>query len=129
VAELVGIELPAPVDGRSIATALRNRIEPDLKPVVGLRRQLVELKVPAMGERHYVRTSRWKYIRGTDGPEELYDLSADPLELDNQVTRNRDVAARLSALVDEHQARVPLGSVRVVSPEEKRSLEALGYVE
>jgi arylsulfatase A-like enzyme len=129
LAELVGIELPAPVDGRSIASALRNRTEPDAKPVVGMRRQLVELKVPAMGERHYVRTSRWKYIRGTDGPEELYDLRADPLELDNQATQQRDVAARLSALVDEQQARTPAPSGRGLSKEERESLEALGYVE
>jgi arylsulfatase A-like enzyme len=129
IAELAEVELPGPIDGRSIAGALRDRVEPDARPVVGLRRQLFKLKVPGMGERHYVRTERWKYIRGTDGPEELYDLRTDPLELTNRVTANPDVVARLSAVMDEQQARSAPPFAPELTPEELEALSALGYTE
>lgn len=66
-----------------------------------------------------VRTRRWKYVRlypqaGID--EELYDLAADPFELENlarspshEMTRSR-LAARLAKLVRDASARTSAGS-------------------
>ena len=51
-----------------------------------------------------VRTDRWKYIhyRELDNADELYDLKADPFELDNRIARDparlRDMRARLTRL-------------------------------
>jgi arylsulfatase A-like enzyme len=38
-------------------------------------------------ENHALRTERWRYIRYTDGGEELYDHEADPHEWANLATR------------------------------------------
>ena len=32
---------------------------------------------------HALRTPRWRYIRYSDGSEELYDHAADPMEFNN----------------------------------------------
>ncbi len=40
-----------------------------------------------------VRTSRWRYIRYTDGSEELYDHTADPNEWDNVINDAAHTAA------------------------------------
>jgi arylsulfatase A-like enzyme len=69
-----------------------------------------------------VRSARWKYVRYSTGEEELYDLDADPSELENlaarpteEETRSR-LRARLRELCvpsppgydDRTETRVPL---------------------
>ncbi len=49
------------------------------------------------------RTERWKYIRRSATPDELYDLEQDPHELDNLLdaeSRPRDPAAHAAILAD-----------------------------
>ena len=47
----------------------------------------------------------FKLIRSSRGEDDFFDLEADPQELDNQLTRNPELAARLTALEAE---RTPL---------------------
>ncbi|MBA3416522.1 MAG: sulfatase [Chloroflexia bacterium] len=49
-----------------------------------------------------LRSDRWKYLRYANGEQELYDLSADPHELDNLAGRpaQAGVVAALSARLD-----------------------------
>ena len=69
-----------------------------------------------------VRSARWKYVRYATGEEELYDLEADPFELENVVSRPSagptlsHLRARLRELCvpappgfdDRSETRVPL---------------------
>jgi arylsulfatase A-like enzyme len=49
----------------------------------------------------------YKYTHSTTGRNELYDLAADPEELDDLVNKKPDVAARLEAKVQEYLAKTP----------------------
>jgi len=79
-----------------------------------------------------VRTDRYKYIRGSDGSQELYDLQRDPGETENLADTRGDVVADLGATLDEW-----LGSFEhadrsgdVEMREETRArLEDLGYLQ
>jgi arylsulfatase A-like enzyme len=48
-----------------------------------------------------LRTPRWRFIRWQTGRRELYDLAADPWELDNLVRKEAPLARMLEARLDE----------------------------
>ena len=78
-----------------------------------------------------MREQRWKLIWHEEQPEnvELFDLDADPLELDNVAAAHPDVVARLKAFLDERGAMVyepPSGDTEAASTE---ALKQLGYIE
>lgn len=78
-----------------------------------------------------VRDRRWKYI---DAPRpELYDLVADPDELDNVAVHNPDVVARLREKLAEILAQGTgldgFSNGLVESDAEREKLRALGYVD
>ena len=76
-----------------------------------------------------LRTARYKYI---DAPKpELYDLVADPQELQNLYSTKRSTALELKGQFDSLVARItPKGPVRqaVASPGDVEELASLGYV-
>lgn len=69
-----------------------------------------------------------KYIRAPR--EEYYDIASDRRELDNLFTARPEEAARLSALLDDYQAKWGIDETAPapVDPEQIAKLEALGYV-
>ena len=73
--------------------------------------------------------SRWKHIRFEAGGEALFDLVADPNELENVIESNQKVAARMrNQLADfkaQYGAQAP--PAREISPEMIKMLKALGY--
>jgi N-acetylglucosamine-6-sulfatase len=95
-----------------------------------------------------VRSARWKYVRYATGEEELYDLDADPLELENLAARSSGKATldgfrtRLRELCvppppgygDRSETRVPLlvGALfaliafEIVASRRSRSSRSLG---
>ena len=96
---LAGVEFPA--DGRSLLPILRGEEPSALRSAV-----LLEGFV-GRGPRVYaaVRTEGYKYVEYGNGEEELYDLSADPYELENiynsaDPTLIEDLETRLEALRD-----------------------------
>jgi arylsulfatase A-like enzyme len=78
-----------------------------------------------------IRTGDGKYIRAADGSEELYDLAADPGELDNlaprQPERARAMAARLDSFLDTLQQRRGSAHPGQVERSVLEELRALGY--
>ncbi len=77
----------------------------------------------------------WKYIEGSDGSKQLYDLASDPGELTNRATTDAAQAADLGAQLKAWMEAVPVyrptgeGSGHKRSEDEKEGLEALGYVQ
>lgn len=77
---------------------------------------------------YFYRDGRWKYIRGAE--DELYDLEADPGELNDLSKEQPDVVRRLSEALDEHMAQMrqrKAGDV-AMDAETIQHLRSLGYV-
>jgi N-acetylglucosamine-6-sulfatase len=113
--ELAGAPIPERIDGVSLVPLLED-------PDAGFREDfLIEFLRPALDRPPYVgvRSQRWKYIRNDSDPvfEELYDLAADPRELDNRlVSAPDDPEVRTAA---EH-LRGRVADLRPVEPERRR---------
>ena len=79
-----------------------------------------------------IRSTEWKYIRGSDGSEELYNVAENPEETENLVNENPEKAAELkSALDDWLQSFDHADADGDVSmrDETKERLEELGYLQ
>jgi arylsulfatase A-like enzyme len=74
---------------------------------------------------------RWKYIRSSDGQDELYDLAADPGEAKNLIGEKPDLAAKLAERLERFEREslaAPTDGVPVeVGAEELEELRRLGY--
>ncbi len=117
---------PADVDGHSLAGPLRG--EPgDRDRNIVLISKIDAEGVPGVG----IRTGNLKLTLGSGGTQRLFDLDADPGERTDIAARRPDLARHLGQLArterDRHRA-TPGGDAPVLSPEESRHLEALGYV-
>jgi N-acetylglucosamine-6-sulfatase len=100
--ELGGVKVPENLQGQSLLPLLRGgAYEPRKSVLVELFSDTVFPRVKNMGYRA-VRTERWKYIHYVDlkDCDELYDLQADPYELDNRIG-DAAVAATLSEMKAE----------------------------
>lgn len=87
--ELVGVDLPRHVEGKSIVPLLEN---PNLK--------WNDVALTTHGYmNHAVRDQRYRYIRYADGSEELYDHEKDPYEFTNLANRSdmADTKERLAS--------------------------------
>ena len=71
--ELCGLPPREDLEGQSLAPLLKDPASPRQRPA---------LTTHGRGN-HALRTARWRYIRYTDGSEELYDHDADPHEWHN----------------------------------------------
>jgi arylsulfatase A-like enzyme len=99
--DLCGIPVPQHVEGMSIRALLAN--------------PKAEWNRPALTthgyQNHAVRTEKWRYIRYTDGGEELYDESQDPYEWKNLANQpefmsiKRELAKHLPATNKPEVAR------------------------
>jgi len=78
--DIVGIEPPTPIDGRSLMPLLRgeepsNWADDILVEFNGYESTLLSMRM--------VRTKRWKYVYNPFSEDELYDMESDPHELYN----------------------------------------------
>ncbi len=96
VCDLLGLPIPAHVQGRSLLPLLRNPAAPW---------DGVGITTHGRGN-HSVRDRQWRYIRYEDGSEELYDHHCDPNEWTNLVSRadSAPIIARLKALLPATEA-------------------------
>jgi arylsulfatase A-like enzyme len=78
-----------------------------------------------------IRTDRWKFIRGSDGTRELYDIENDPKETRDLATDRQHLVQGLSSQLDdwidsfdhaEHSGNIE------IREETKARLEDLGYL-
>ena len=79
-------------------------------------------------------TDRWKYLLRTDAPDRLYDLQADPGELEDTSARHPEVAAQLRQKVLEITRRgvapePSLSEEELVGEDHLEALRALGYLD
>ncbi len=94
--DLAGLDAPDDTDGLDLGPVLR-----DAAPVPDR-----EVLFEAYAGRHLtyagLRSQKWKYIRYRNGVEELYDLVADPYELENAASdpAKRETLEALSARLD-----------------------------
>jgi arylsulfatase A-like enzyme len=132
IAELTGSPRLPWADGRSLVGSVRDGVEPHGRPIFGHQRahdpSSFAPRSGLPGRKLSVRAQRWKLIRNWGGEDELYDLEADPDEQRNRIRDEREVVARLDALLDEHLEQMPPIDVAPhLSPEVRGKLEALGY--
>jgi arylsulfatase A-like enzyme len=88
--DLAGLEVPASVEGKSLAPMLRG------EKVAGWREYIHGEHTALGGSAHYVTDGREKYIwLSWSGTEQLFDLRADPQEL-RDLARDAKHAARVT---------------------------------
>ncbi|MGQ9573766.1 MAG: sulfatase [Thermoguttaceae bacterium] len=73
LAELCGLPIPKHAEGPSVRRLLENPEAPWVQPAI----------ITHGFQNHAVRTEAWRYIRYSDGSEELYDELKDPHEWTN----------------------------------------------
>lgn len=122
ILELLDLETPAPIDGRSLLPAIRGESAP-ARPIYfeALDASLTRNWAPLTG----IIDGEWKYV---DLPEaELYDLAHDPGETRNLIARDAPRAAALQQAL----ARTPGGQAVArpspLDPDAAARLRALGY--
>ncbi|MBA2450038.1 MAG: sulfatase [Chloroflexi bacterium] len=104
ITQIMGIEPGGPVDGRSLLPLIEGR-DPPWRDALLLQQQREDEGKSFVA----LRTADRKYVRYADDGEELYDLAADPYELNNDANASgrAEEKARLSALLDTLLAAPP----------------------
>ncbi len=128
VLDLLGVPIPAAMQGRSFA------------PLIDGKHVLMPPGLAGWGYEPLLayRSPPWKLIRNVrTGRTELYDLAADPGEQVNRAAEQGQLLMMLSAEADEVLAAakkagegIERGRGKVtLSPEQRRGLRALGYLD
>jgi len=78
-----------------------------------------------------IRTADWKFIEGTDGRTELYDIARDPDETTNVAAAHSDVVEELSDELERERGSLERDTRRSdsISDRNRQRLEDLGYLQ
>ncbi|XVH32242.1 sulfatase [Haloferacaceae archaeon DSL9] len=79
-----------------------------------------------------IRTKEWKYIEGTDGHEELYNIADDPEETKDKIADHPEISAELAEKLDSERGKIReyyTDSSSQMDAEVEQQLENLGYIQ
>lgn len=133
VLEMLGLEIPDQVQGRSLLGALAGEADP-LRPVFSEARMNQRKQASSRGHLVAVRRGGWKLIYNrTNRKMELYHLKEDPAETRNlaeqEPERARDLLRLISAYDRDSAARGHRAKGQeALPPDVVEGLRALGYV-
>ena len=101
-AELAGTSIPLPADGVSLVRVMDGTAQ-------SWRTDFMTEGYPANHIWASIRDDQWKYTEYPDGEKELYNLSADPFELNNVAgdPANADCVAAMAARIREIRPNWP----------------------
>jgi arylsulfatase A-like enzyme len=85
-AAMAGIAPAGFVDGRSFLPLLEDPDQPWRQSFAIERRQRETMEIVGPASFHAVRTADWTYVEYFNGERELYDLRADPQQMENVAT-------------------------------------------
>jgi len=101
-------------------------------PVFAVEGVLFGRPLHVKGSKYGVRQGNWKYLEApTEKTRELYDLSSDPGERTNLLSRHQELARELAGQLEtwrNQQAGLALVPGQEAPDEELERLRALGYV-
>ena len=130
--ELLGVQPPSGIDGKSILPMLDSAEEPEREAYVEACGATI---VDPRDYRRAIRSARWKYIETADGndSEQLYEIARDPRERYNVIHRHPVVAAELRSKLRERLSTDEGSDNTGMSPQDRELLEEqlrkLGYIE
>ncbi len=134
VLELLGLEPPADIQGRSLAADLGAGSPAPRETGGGRQAVYGETLSPRFsnnwGELRSLIVEDYKYVHGPR--RELFDLARDPRELDNLIDREPEAAAGLRQRLEQYLAEhavADLDSSVAVDEATVRRLQALGYLQ
>jgi len=131
VLELLGFPIPEPLQGESLAAAMKGEQSPDVgdEAPVFAEASLRAIRTVALDS--YTRGD-WKLIetRVPEARRQLFNLRDDPQERHDRLASEPEVAQRLSAELQRFRDALPVGRSEAVplSEAEIRELQSLGYL-
>jgi N-acetylgalactosamine-6-sulfatase len=114
VCALAGVKVPDDLqpDGEDVSDILLGASRPRQKPIMWEWRFNIAGDFINKSPMLAVREGQWKLLMNPDGGrKELYDIPADPMQLNNQADRHPEIVERLSQNLLAWQKTLPKGRV------------------
>ncbi len=131
VLELLGFPIPEPLQGESLAAAMKGEQDPDAGDGVPVFAE-ASLRAIKTVELDSFTRGDWKLIetRVPEARRRLFNLRDDPQERHDRLASEPEVAERLSAELQRFRDALPVGRSETVplSEAEIRELQSLGYL-
>ncbi len=115
---LADVEVPADInpDGEDMSKAILGRAKERTKPLMWEWRFRIAGDMVHKSPMLAIREGKWKLLMNPDRSRiELYDIPADPTELDNVAVQHPDIVKKLSQKLLAWQATLPPGPVEEVA--------------
>jgi arylsulfatase A-like enzyme len=139
--ELLNIEIPAGLEGRSLIPLIHGQKDVAAKDVFSEHREdpVVRMLGQGSGVMVSIRSGKWKFISNQVGSQmlqkprfELYDLHADPKEQSNLADQQPELVQEFEVKVQRYIAKqwnaADLAGAAEMAPEVADELRALGYL-
>lgn len=131
VLDLLGLEIPEDVQGRSLAALVRGEVPDRVRHAVPYYAESISPRLShGFGELRVLYQGPYKFIHGPRS--ELFRLDEDPAELGDLWAELPEERAALEAnlhrFLEEHASTDAADAVHDVSEETRRQLAALGYL-